>query len=1782
MKNRTAISRQLALLIVPLIATLTIYGQSVNSFDCPIITKRNNGNGSASSGPGTFINESGQPSNPVAPNVTATSYKNVPYTFSQKTGNITFEWVTPTPSLSMGLPIINRVWLTASGVTTLMTVKFGPPAPAYLSGGKYYTFYHFYNQNIPPQGTLTLEFVDPVTQLPIKLCQYNLTTGVTTSEVINCAPTITTQPANQRVCGTGAATFTVVASGVNTYKWQVSADGSTGWSDLSNNGTYSGVSTATLTITNPTTVDGNYYRVVLTGIGTCGSTNSTAALLTAKPSPTALFASTSICGSGTQSLTVNLTGTAPWSVTYSDGTTTVTKTNITSSPWYLSGTSGKTYTITSVSDANCTNASPTGNVAATINPVPAVTPSNATTCYGTSSFSLSYTSTGSANQYSITKGVRQLSGFTNITNSALTASPLSVSIPSNTAAGVYDFYITLSSSATGCSSVAVPFTVTVASAPTMTAVASNNTVCIGSAATLTAAPSGLSSYSWTAGSDPTVIATTAVATPTVAASTTYTVRGTNASGCSATANVSITGQSGPSLTVGASASTICSGNATVLSASGSDAYTWSPSTGLSSTSGDVVTANPTVTTTYTVTSQNLSGCQSVGSVTVTVNTAAIGVTASGTICAGATRTLTATGGSTYLWYPSTGLYTDAGATVAYTGTSVTTVYAKPASTTTYYVQGTTAQSCTGIASSTVTISPAPVSGSSTTSPQIFCTQGTTTFPLTVITNQAITSAGWAYSSNGTTYTNFSTATVVGGGATATPTSSGSSPNITYTCTLSGYGAAGYTGAQYFRLVINGSSCTYNYDINIVDTKSTSTTPAPSTSQATICSGNSTVLTIGSLASGSTAQWQSSPNNSAWTDISGATSASYTASPATSTYYRVLYNGGTGNCGSTTSSTLITVASALTANTLSPSTTCTDGVTPVTLTGSAITGGIYQWQMSTTSAVAGFSDVLGATSQNYTLPSNIVSATTWYRRIASTSNCSINYSTAVAVYAPISNNQITNSAISYCVSAVATALTVTSPAGGDGSYTYQWKSSSDGTSFSNIGGATSATYTTPIEGTTKYYERSVSTGGCTDISNRFIIRVYSNPTVSVSSGSSICAGTSVNLSASGASTYSWSPATELSAASGATVTANATSTRTYIVTGTDGNGCTNTANVTITVTALPSNPTLSSSSQTICSGSSVNLTSKVSSVGTTEWFTAPEANGAYAVSTPTAVSAAGTYYVFAKSGSCYSSGYQSFTLTVDDVTKPVVNAISLSYCSPATADLTALQPVAAAGTTLKWYTVSSNPVTELADATAVGNGTYYLYAYSSGGSCFGPASDAVTVTINSLPSAATITASSEAACAPATFDLSDNFTSAGGNTYKWYSSNTVSPDNLLAVPTSVSQAGTYYVVATNASGCQGPVSDPVTVSLNSKPTSAILETTDLCGNYTGSITATSDAGSPSYAWETGIYDGSNWNWSAVSNGAVYSGSTTSTLGITNASLSVYGNQYRCTVTESGCATTSLPVLLATQAVPSTVTCPTDSTTLSGTSKAFTISYTGVVETIQWQVSTTSPNSGFSDISDGPLYSGVNDATLLIKTPTTSVDGYYYRAVLSNTCGSVQCASGARLTVSGLLPVQWMNFSARKQNATVVISWSTAAELNSRLFILQHSTNGTSWSEFGTVAASGNSTAEMNYSFVHTQPVKGSNYYRILARDADGKNSISKVIRIDTDSDVMIQLYPNPVTDGSLTVQLGQPSFIRLFDNTGRLVKQQQGLAGTQLIDLSRMAKGIYILKTDYTTSKVFIH
>lgn len=94
-------------------------------------------------------------------------------------------------------------------------------------------------------------------------------------------PQITGQPAPIISCVGDAVNYTVSASSATTitYQWQISTDGGTIWTNLSNTIPYAGVATSALSIT-PTAsgLNSNLYRCVLTNID--GVTNSDAALLT--------------------------------------------------------------------------------------------------------------------------------------------------------------------------------------------------------------------------------------------------------------------------------------------------------------------------------------------------------------------------------------------------------------------------------------------------------------------------------------------------------------------------------------------------------------------------------------------------------------------------------------------------------------------------------------------------------------------------------------------------------------------------------------------------------------------------------------------------------------------------------------------------------------------------------------------------------------------------------------------------------------------------------------------------------------------------------------------------------------------------------------------------------------------------------------------------------------------------------------------------------------------------------------------------------------------------------------------------------------------------------------------------------------------------------------------------------------------------------------------------------------------------------------------------------------
>ncbi|RYY40120.1 MAG: T9SS type A sorting domain-containing protein [Chitinophagaceae bacterium] len=178
------------------------------------------------------------------------------------------------------------------------------------------------------------------------------------------------------------------------------------------------------------------------------------------------------CGSGSVGLSVDDPGagfTIDWYAASSGGSALSTGSNT-----YNTGSIAATttyYAQTRNTSTGCVSSARTA-VIATINALPTITPTNVTVAQGSGSANLVYSSSNTPNQYSIGyDGTAQAAGFSNVATTALTASPLSIAVPPAAAAGTYNGTITATVSATGCSSSATAFTVTVVGPYTWTGLA---------------------------------------------------------------------------------------------------------------------------------------------------------------------------------------------------------------------------------------------------------------------------------------------------------------------------------------------------------------------------------------------------------------------------------------------------------------------------------------------------------------------------------------------------------------------------------------------------------------------------------------------------------------------------------------------------------------------------------------------------------------------------------------------------------------------------------------------------------------------------------------------------------------------------------------------------------------------------------------------------------------------------------------------------------------------------------------------------------------------------------------------------------------------------------------------------------------------------------------------------------------------------------------------------------------------------------------------------------------
>jgi hypothetical protein len=191
------------------------------------------------------------------------------------------------------------------------------------------------------------------------------------------------------------------------------------------------------------------------------------------------------------------------------------------------------------------------------------------------------------------------------------------------------------------------------------------------------------------------------------------------------------------------------------------------------------------------------------------------------------------------------------------------------------------------------------------------------------------------------------------------------------------------------------------------------------------------------------------------------------------------------------------------------------------------------------------------------------------------------------------------------------------------------------------------------------------------------------------------------------------------------------------------------------------------------------------------------------------------------------------------------------------------------------------------------------------------------------------------------------------------------------------------------------------------------------------------------------------------------------------------------------------------------------------------------------------------------------------------------VLTNALSSATLREITLASSSSPLPVEWLDFTATKQQNDVLLEWSTAQEMNTQDFVVQHSIDGEVFTNLHTQAA-GNSSTIQEYNYVHTSPVIGYNYYRIHQRDMNGESAYSEIRKVKFSTGMAandIQILGNPIQMNELALITPIDQDIALYSMLGQLYWEKHLAAGSHTIDVSFLPKGTYLLQTKITSHKV---
>jgi gliding motility-associated-like protein len=393
-------------------------------------------------------------------------------------------------------------------------------------------------------------------------------------------------------------------------------------------------------------------------------------------------------------------------------------------------------------------------------------------------------------------------------------------------------------------------------------------------------------------------------------------------------------------------------------------------------------------------------------------------------------------------------------------------------------------------------------------------------------------------------------------------------------------------------------------------------------------------------------------------------------------------------------------------------------------------------------------------------------------------------------------------------------------------TYRWtpaKSLSD-TSIQN------PTATPPIS--TNYIVSGYNVPGCVGI-DTVTINVLPKPAISVTNDTTVCAGNSIQLNASGGAHYLWSPSATLSAGDISNPIAKPTSTTRFIVDVKDNNGCSNSDSVTVAIAKPPSVTSISDT--TVCSGTSVNLTTASLAGVTYTWYPASGLNNS-TVPSPVATPSQTTDYIITASSAKDCQAKDTVHISVLPAPS-VTTGRDTTICSGRNATL-----FASGGVSYHW-----SPSTGLSDPNVynpiASSSQTTVYAVTVTGTNGCTTADSIKLTVRPA-STFDLQPKASAIC------LNDNvtLTASGGDEYEWLPTTGIGSATTNVTLVKPSETTTYKVRIYD-SVCNHTDTLSAAVIVNPLPTVSINKSNDIdCTIVNAHLVA---MGGRTYSWTPSI-------------------------------------------------------------------------------------------------------------------------------------------------------------------------------------------------------------------------------------------------------------------------------------------------------------------------------------------